>query len=44
MTGRHGEHPHPFLIIPRAGEREIRMRPVKLLPVTRGKEMDYAEK
>lgn len=29
---------HPLMTEPRAGEREIRMRPGKVLPLMRGKE------
>ena len=35
---------HPFMIMPRAGDREIRMQPAKLLPLVRGERVDYAEK
>ena len=38
MEKRHGSWRHPFLCEQRAGDREIRMRPGKSLPVVRGKE------
>lgn len=44
MEKRMGEHPHPFLLTPKAGDREIRMQPAKLLPLVRGERVDYAEK
>lgn len=34
---------HPFLQEPKAGEREIRMRPGRMLPIARGKEREHAE-
>jgi len=37
MTNRHGQWLHPFMYTPRAGEREIRMRPLKEALIVRGK-------
>lgn len=44
MKSRHGAWTHPFMIMPKAGDREIRMRPAKMLPLVRGERVDYAEK
>ena len=43
MKLRHGEWPHPFIIAPRAGDGEIRMQPVKALPVMRGERAEHAK-
>ncbi len=37
MKERHGAWVHPFLLEPRAGDREIRMRPGKTTPIARGR-------
>lgn len=44
MEKRHGMWLHPFLIEPRAGEREICVRPGRTVPIVRGREAEHAEK
>ena len=41
---RQGTFLHPFLHMPRAGEREIRRRDAPVPPVTRAKEEHHAAK
>ena len=43
MEKRQSVFVHPFLYEPRAGEREIRMRPGKTVPIMRGREDNHAE-
>lgn len=43
MKKRQGIFVHPFLCEPKAGEREIRMRPGKSALIMRGKEENHAE-
>ena len=43
MMYRHGSWPHPFLITACVGNDEIRMQPVKTLPVMRGERAEYAK-
>lgn len=38
MEERRGEFVHPLAHTPRAGSREIRMRPPRSFPAVRGKE------
>ena len=37
MENRHGAWTHPFLSEPKAGDREIRMRPGRMPPIMRGR-------
>ena len=43
MDGRNQVFMHPLLYAPKAGEREIRMRPGKTLPLVRGREKEDGE-
>lgn len=43
MEQRQGIFVHPFLYEPKAGEREIRMRPGKSAPIMRGREDMHVE-